>query len=176
MFWFEVQHMAASWYVLRSKPHKEQALWGQALSQGFVVFYPQIPSRAVNPRARKVVPYFPGYLFVHVDLDEIAISTFQWMTNSAGLICFDGVPAAVSEDLIAAIRERVEAIAAAKAEPLQGLRPGDPVVIRSGPLAGYEALFDTRLSGGQRVRVLLDMLNDRRVPVDLAAGQIARRQ
>ena len=115
-------------------------------------------------------------MFVHVDLAAAGLSTFQWMPNAARLICFDGVPADVPVELIDAVRQRVGAIVAAEGELFYGLKPGDPVIIRSGPLAGYEAMFDTRLSGGQRVRVLLDMLNDRRVPVELAAGQIARKQ
>jgi len=50
------------------------------------------------------------------------------------------------------------------------------VVISDGPFAGYEAIFDTRLPGSERVRVLLQLLNSqRRVPVELNAGQIQRR-
>ncbi len=58
--------MSPCWYVLRSKPHKEDLVWRQAVSQGFEIFYPRIPAQAVNPRARKIVPYFPGYMFVRV--------------------------------------------------------------------------------------------------------------
>ena len=46
--------------------------------------------------------------------------------------------------------------------------------IVSGPLMDYEGLFDTRLSGSDRVRVLLSMLNDQAVRVELHAGQIRR--
>jgi transcription antitermination factor NusG len=175
MYSFEVEHMAASWYVLRSKPRKEDTLWQHAVSRGFKIFYPRLPIQPVNPRARKVVPFFPGYMFVHVDLATAGLSTFQWMPNAAGLICFDGVPADVPAELIDTLRQRVGAIVAAEGQLFYGLKPGDPVIIRGGPLAGYEAMFDTRLGGGERARVLLDMLNDRRVPVELAAGQIVRK-
>lgn len=166
--------MPYSWYVLRSKPRKEEALWRQAQSLGCEVFYPCIPVQTVNPRARKIAPYFPGYLFVHVDLAEVALSTFQWMPYAHGLICFDDAPAAVPADLVEAIRRRAAAIASAGGELFYGLKPGDAVVVRSGPFAGYEAIFDTRLSGGERVRVLLKMLNDRHVPLELAESQLAR--
>jgi transcription antitermination factor NusG len=46
------------------------------------------------------------------------------------------------------------------------------VVIQDGPFAGYEAIFDTRLPGRERVRVLLKLLQKRQVPVDLPAAQI----
>jgi hypothetical protein len=39
---------------------------------------------------------------------------------------------------------------------------------------GYEGIFDATLSGRQRVRVFLKMLNDRFVPVELDAGTIEK--
>ena len=54
------------------------------------------------------------------------------------------------------------------------VKRGDAVTIKSGPFAGYTAIFDARLNGGDRVRVLLDMLSDRQVLVDLDERQLAR--
>jgi transcription antitermination factor NusG len=167
--------MNVNWYVLRSKPLRETALWQQAVSQGFEVFYPRIPVPAVNPRSRKVVPYFPGYMFVRVALEQVGRSTFQWMPNAHGLICFDDTPADVPDALVDAIRARVAAIMAAGGELLYGLKQGDLVTIKSGPFAGYNAIFDARLSGGDRVRVLLALLNDRQVALDLSEAQLERR-
>lgn len=168
--------MSRSWYVLRSKPHKEDTLWCQAISQGFQVFYPRIPAQAVNPRARKVVPYFPGYMFVRVEIEEVGLSTFQWMPCAHGLICFDDAPASVPDDLVDAIAERVETINALGGELYLDLQRGDLVTITSGPFAGYEAIFDARLNGGERVRVLLTMLNDRRVPAVVGKAQITSKR
>jgi transcriptional antiterminator RfaH len=167
--------MNARWYVLRSKPLREMALWQQAVSQGFEVFYPRIPAPAVNPRSRKVVPYFPGYMFVRVVLEEIGLSAFQWMPNAHGLICFDDTPADVADTLIEAIRARVDAIVAAGGELFLGLKPGDAVRIKSGPFAGYSAIFNARISGGERVRVLLELLNDRQVAMELSEARLERR-
>jgi transcriptional antiterminator RfaH len=167
--------MNVNWYVLRSKPLRETALWQQAVSQGFEVFYPRIPVPAVNPRSRKVVPYFPGYMFVRVALEQVGRSTFQWMPNAHGLICFDDTPADVPDALVDAIRARVAAIMAAGGELLYGLKQGDLVTIKSGPFAGYNAIFDARLSGGDRVRVLLALLDDRQGALDLSEAQLERR-
>jgi len=166
--------MSISWYVLRSKPFREAALW-QAVSQSFEVFYPCIPAPAVNPRSRKVVPYFPGYMFVRVDLEQVGRFTFQWMPNAQGLICFDDTPAAVPDALIDAIRARVGAIMAAGSERFDRLKQGDRVTIRRGPFAGYNAIFDARISGSDRARVLLALLNDRQVAVELSVAQLDRR-
>ncbi len=167
--------MTESWYALRSKPRKEEVLWQQLIAREVEVFFPRIRVHPVNPRSRKLRPYFPGYMFVHVDLEEVGLSKFNWMPHAIGLVSFGGVPATVPENLIYAIRKRVEEIAEAGGEFYDGLQAGDPVRISSGPFAGYEAIFDTRLPGTERVRVLIQMLSDRNIPVELKAGQVERK-
>jgi transcriptional antiterminator RfaH len=168
--------MASQWYALRSKPRKEEILWRQLRAQEFEVFFPRIRVHPVNPRSRKLLPYFPGYMFVNVNLEEVGLSTFQWMPHAIGLVSFDGEPSTVPENLIYAINKRVEEIAAAGGEFFDGIKPGDTVKINSGPFAGYEAIFDARLPGSERVRVLIQMLSDRRIPVELRAGQVEQKK
>jgi transcriptional antiterminator RfaH len=168
--------MATHWYALRSKPRKEEVLWRQLRSQDYEVFFPRLRVQPVNPRARKLVPYFPGYMFVQVDLAEVGLSTFQWMPHAVGLVNFDGEPAPVPENLIQAISKRVDEIAAAGGEFFDGLKSGDRIKISDGPFAGYEAIFDARIPGTERVRVLIQMLSDRRLPVELRVGQVERKR
>lgn len=164
--------MPVSWYAINSHPHKEDALYRQAQSQGFEVYYPCVRVNPVNPRAKKVRAYFPGYLFVRADMQATGSAVFQWMPYARGLVAFGGEPAMVPDALIQAIRRRVDEIAQAGGETLDGLHTGDAVSIEGGPFAGYEAIFDLRLPGTERVRVLLKMLNQRSLPVELGAGQI----
>ena len=163
------------WYALRSKPRKEDVVWRQVKLLGYDTFYPRLRVNPVNPRSRKLVPYFPGYLFVYVDLEAAGKSVFQWMPHTIGLVSFGGEPSHVPENLIHELRKRVEEIAQAGGELFDGLKTGDKVRINSGPFAGYEAIFDARVSGDERVRVLLEFLNNRRrLPIELGAGQIER--
>ena len=81
----------------------------------------------------------------------------------------------VSDSLIATLRKRLDEIEAAGGELFDGLKPGDRVQIQAGPFAGYEAIFDARLSGSERVRVLLKFLQGRILQVDLPAGQVAKK-
>ncbi len=164
--------MTLLWYALRSKPNKEEPLWLEAHARGFDVFYPRIRVQPINPRSRKVRSYFPGYMFVHVDLPMVGPSAFQWMPYSYGLVTFDVEPASVPDELIHALRRRVEAINEAGGEKFDGLKRGEKVTILGGPFAGYEALFDACLPGHERVRVLLQLLEKRLVPLELPAGLI----
>jgi transcriptional antiterminator RfaH len=167
--------MSELWYVLRSKPNKEDFLWGQLQARGIECFYPRTRVRTVNPRARKVRPYFPGYLFIHVDLEETGLSALQWMPGASGLVAFGGQPASVPDTMINAIRNRVDQVNVAGGEVLIGLKKGETITIRSGPFDGYEAIFDTRLSGNDRVRVLLNLINRQQLPVELPSGHIQRK-
>jgi len=167
--------MPQQWYAVRSKPRKEDVVWRQLRVEGFEVFYPRIRVNPVNPRSRKIKPYFPGYMFVSIDLDQTGVSRFQWMPHTLGLVSFGGEPAYVPENLIFELRKRVQEISEAGGELFDGLKPGDKIMISSGPLQGYEAIFDLRLPGSERVRVLLELLsNKRRVPIELPSGAIEK--
>ncbi|MBP1693011.1 MAG: putative RfaH family transcriptional regulator [Chloroflexi bacterium] len=169
--------MPQLWYALRSKPRKEDIVWRQLRSEGFEVFYPRIRVNPVNPRSRKIKPYFPGYMFVSIDLEQTGVSRFQWMPHTLGLVSFGGEPSHVPDNLIIELRKRVTEIAEAGGELFDGLKPGDAVHISSGPFQGYEAIFDTRLPGSERVRVLLELLtNKRRVPIELSSSSIEKKK
>jgi transcription antitermination factor NusG len=164
--------MAYYWYALHSKPHKEDLLAEQLELRKIETFAPRIRVQVVNPRARHIRPYFPGYIFVRVDLKGMAVSALQYVPGSAGVIAFGGEPAFVPDGLISAIRQRVGEINSAGGELFDVLKAGEMVRVHSGPFAGYEAIFDARLPGTERVRVLLKLLKNRQVPVELPAGYV----
>ena len=168
--------MDMHWYALRCKARKEDVVCKQLREREVEVFYPRLRVNPVNPRARKVRPYFPGYMFVRLDLSVLGMSAFQWMPHTLGLVSFGGEPALVPDNLIYAIRQRVEEIAAAGGEVFDGLKHGDAVWIDYGPFEGYEAIFDTKLPGSERVRVMLTWLDSRQIPVELDAGVIRQKK
>jgi transcriptional antiterminator RfaH len=167
--------MNKPWYVLRSKPNKEMVLWREASVRGVECYYPFLRVQPVNPRSRKIRAYFPGYLFVQAELERVSASSFQWMPFSSGLVSFGGAPATVPDNMVQAIRRHVEAINAAGGEHGLDLKPGDAVVIQGGLFGGYEAILDARLSGTERVRVLLKLLQARQVSLDLPAAHVRKK-
>lgn len=166
--------MAQAWYVLRSKPHKEGALNRYAVQQGHHVFYPRIPVNPVNPRARKERPYFPGYLFVQTDLETQGRSAFHWMPFSQGLVRVGDEPARVPLSVVVGLQRRIAEIWQEGGLEMVGLERGDRVLITAGAFEGYQGIFDHRLEGRQRVRVLLRMLSDRYVPAEVDLGTIEK--
>jgi transcriptional antiterminator RfaH len=162
------------WYALRSKPRREESLWQEVRRRGFSTYYPRLRVRPVNPRARKAHPYFPGYLFVQADLAAVGLVEVRWMPHALGLVCFGDDVATVSPALVHAIWKRVGSLNDEETEFGQRLRRGDRVLVREGPLAGYQGVFDARLTGQERVRVLLSLLQDRYVAVELSETSLER--
>jgi transcription antitermination factor NusG len=165
---------AMRWYVLRSKPNKEQALCNEVDARGLQAFYPCLHVKPVNPRSHKTRPYFPGYLFVRVKLAGVGPTFFARLPQSQGLVSFGGEPSEVPEGLVQAIRKRVDEINAAGGEQLVSIEKGEIVEIQDGPFAGYKAIFDAQVAGNERVRVLLKLLQQQTLKVELPAGQIKR--
>ena len=163
-----------TWYVMQSKPHREDALLSELTARDVEVFYPRIRVNPVNPRARKIKAYFPGYMFVRVDLEKVGLSFLQFMPFARGMVTFDSEPAAVPDVLIQAIRQRVEQVNVQGGEEFTDLEKGTRVLIHDGPFAGYEAIFDVRLPGTERVRVLIELLSKRYLPVELKVGQVVK--
>jgi transcription antitermination factor NusG len=160
------------WYALQSKPHQEDALWRQLSAHAVENYYPRLPVRVVNPRARRIRPYFPGYMFVRCDLVEVGISFFNWMPYAVGLVSFGGEPAPVPAPLVTGIQQRVDHLLQSGQQWFDGLERGDSVRIRDGLFKDYQAVFDARLSGEYRVRVLLQLLGGQSVALDIDAAHL----
>jgi transcriptional antiterminator RfaH len=166
--------MSEAWYALKSKPQKEMTVWHQAESRGFEIFFPCVRIEPVNPRSRRIRPYFPGYMFVRADLKQVGVSTFQFMPYTMGLVSFGSEPAVVADAIIQDLRCHMERIQREKQQPAHPFRKGDTVRIKDGPFEGYLAIFDHTLSGDDRVLVLLEMLADRRLHLQISASELEK--
>jgi len=167
--------MDNQWYTIFCKPHKELQVAKYLKANNIQTYHPTLRVNPVNPRASKIKSFFPRYLFVYADLDNVDIRRIQSAPGAVGLVEFGGEPAVVSEEFIAALKTRIAEIKAAGGLNLDGLEQGDPVFIRSGAFEGYDAIFDTRLSDDMRVQVLLHWLG-REVKVKVDSQHIEKRR
>ena len=148
------------WYVLQSKPKNEKLLCEQLRIRQIDVYCPRIKVRPVNPRSRKMIPYFPGYIFIRANLDVIGTSVLKWLPGAIGLVDFGSEIAYVSDELLSAIRCQIDQANAVEGERVKDLKSADPATIQAGLFADYHAIFDPQLPGNERVSVLLKMLKD----------------
>ncbi len=167
--------MAENWYALWVKPHKENTVLRIVESQNIDAFMPMVKVKPKNPRAAKIRPYFPGYMFIRSDLDALGANYFNWMVGAHGLVSFGNDPVVIPPNLINELKDTIAQIEAAGGVVNQQFKQGDKVRITSGPFAGYDAMFDMTLRGNERVQVLLAFLSNYQQPLQLAASDIEKR-
>jgi transcription antitermination factor NusG len=165
-----------TWYVLHSKPNKEDFVLQQLSICNIDAYYPYLKVQPANPRSRKIKAYFPGYLFVNADLDIVGTSVLKWIPGAIGLVDFGGELASVPDELVQAIRFYLERMNNANSKPHEKYTSGDKVIIQSGLFAGFQAVFDSYMPGHERVRILLKTLHDRQLKIELSGARVEQLQ
>jgi transcriptional antiterminator RfaH len=142
-----------AWHVVATRRHRERSAQAAVALLGVPTYLPllrQWPRPAVGA---DVGPMFPGYLFVQPaprDVHRIARTV-----GVREFVTFGGTPARLDDAVIRFLRSREAADGVIHAEPLP---LGSEVVITDGPLRGFIAVVERRLSARQRVLLLLDIL------------------
>lgn len=157
------------WYAVQVKRHNERRSERQLNLRDIPVLLPfiEVVRRYRTRRVASLEPLFPGYLFARMEPMQVAPERWQvlrWTPGVTRVLGSGDVPSPVPDAVITAIQEQTRALGFVRPGlPLSGSR----VRIRSGPMAGLEAVFDRPMSRAGRVSVLLNLLGqEARVEVD----------
>jgi transcriptional antiterminator RfaH len=145
-----------NWYALHTKPRKEHQV-DEILHQRGIQTY--LPMRREIKKRRLVAteePLFPRYLFGCIDLPTVGISAIVYTPGLTSMVSFCGEPAVVEPGIIDYLMQREQT--GSGPEVYGRFHAGERVLIKTGPCKDLEAIFDSRLSGLGRVRVLLKIL------------------
>ena len=158
---------ARQWYVVRSKPRREEYAQDQLLRRGVETFLPRI-LESVGPRLEPTIgPLFPGYLFARVDLLS-QYNSVIWSPGVRNFVAFGEIPAAVDPAVVTFLRDRCGSEGVVRV--VRTFQDGDVVRIVRGPLGGLVGVVQGEVSGQARVRILMELLRRRTqvsVPVQL---------
>ena len=146
------------WYAVMAKPRKEQTSVFFLEQVGIETYYPEI-NEYLSIRGRQCarrIGLFPGYFFARFDCDR-QYRTVSYCRGVRKIVTFGQVPAEVELDLLDDIRRGLSRQDIIPIIPRP--RHGEVVRISQGPLAGVEGIFDSCLSGKERVVVLLQALS-----------------
>ena len=166
-----LNHPAASlsWLCVRTQPKREHIAAGRLeLLAGVEVFCPRIRFRR-NTKRGKVwfeEALFPGYLFARFDMPTMlrAVSSAYGVR---GLVRFAGECAQVPDFVVDTLRSGADDVVVIK-EP--SLKAGDVAVMAEGAMRGLRAIVTQVLSGGERVKILMDLMGTKVVAeVSIAA-------
>lgn len=148
------------WYLIHTKPSAEALAELNLERQGYDVYLPRI-AQAVLRASRwreRIVPLFPGYLFLRLNEGEQALGPVRFTTGVVQVVRFGSRYTAVPEHVIRDLRARADPISGLhRLNQAHDLEPGSAVRIRTGPLDGLEGIFE-RVAGEDRIVVLLKLL------------------
>ncbi len=159
------------WYAVQCQPHREQIAASHLTDQAFKVFLPCRERARRHARRIETVrrPFFPGYLFVSLDL---AVARWRSINGTCGvvrLVAHGDHPSAAPSGVIEALMEACNEDGVLSWRP--DLKPGQKVRILIGPFVDLIGELD-RMTDAGRVAVLLDLLGGR-TPVLLPREYIA---
>lgn len=153
------------WYVIQTQSRHEDKVETSLLRKGLETFLPRVtyPSRR---RDRKVIlkaPLFPGYLFLHAELDPV---TFHRVIRVDGIVRLlgHGSPTPLAAEVIASIKSIVEGDR--PFYPCRYLEKGRQVRVIDGPLAGAIGTIVGKNEKKRRLVVTVDLFK-RSVAVEL---------
>jgi len=158
------------WYVVRSKLRRENLVSAILAQSGIETYVPTLAVHREHGKPPRTEPFFPGYLFGHLDPERSEVTQVNYSPGVVGIVGYGKEPWPVPESVVEYIRTRISQQGAGVGRHLQ---PGDRLVITSGPLRGVEAIFDRQLSATGRVRVLIQLVSQM-CPAELHIDQIRR--
>ena len=166
LFSTDPQRKRMDWFLIQSKPRQESVAEANLRRWGVESFCPKMKqTKLYRGRKRTVIsPLFPGYLFSKFDF-YTEYRKVAYMQGVTGVVMFGSIPAKVDQEIIEAIRVRLDQgfITLAPSKFISG----ETVQIQDGPLKGLLAVFERELTGTQRVALLLKSVSyNARIIVD----------
>ena len=98
-----------SWYVVTTDPRSEDVASQALTREGISNYLPKVKS-TTGGHAPKLVPIFPGYLFVKCDKDSQHALKFGQSTKCIGWVNFEGFVPAIPEEFMIELSARLESI------------------------------------------------------------------
>jgi len=152
-------HTFSGWKCVRTQPKREHIAAGQIERlDGVEVFAPRIRFQRRTPRGKVWFEesLFPGYIFARFGLDMLrAVSS---AVGVRGLVRFAGECAVVPPAIIELLQREVATAEPIVIEDETSFKEGDAAVVVEGALVGLQAVITRVMPGGDRVKILMDMM------------------
>src|SRR5437660_5984607 len=146
------------WYLIHSQSRKESYA-ANALRHllQLPVFLPENQIRGSHG-GRKLVPFFPGYVFIYVDLQKIPKSRINTCPGVLRMVEFGDSPQSVPQYVIDTISQQLSRVNGLPPSRTHTFHLGEIVQVKYGPLQDLEMIFVGQTTPNGRVHVLLELL------------------
>jgi len=185
------------WYVTQRFGRSDRAILDLFQDYKIETYYPTIltlhpiPRRQMSAAQRKSgvsickpmpAALFPGYIFMHVDRRDGRIHEVFERGHVGGLVCRNGEPVWMPDEIIGAIKSRENGDGAVPGkETMRAVfNIGDEVRVTNGPFASFPGIVELGLDVGieefdpeTRIKVAVNIFG-RPTPVELEIWQVAK--
>ncbi len=152
------------WYVVYSKPRKEELAQFHLSSKGLEVFLPRLLLPESARKRKRIVPLFPNYLFVRIRIFSEEYVYVKWSPGVKRFVTFNGTPAPLDEKIVAFLMQQADPMGVITAR--SNLKIGQEVQITDGPFDGLIGIIQEPPNAKGRVKIILKLLN-RETKVDV---------
>jgi len=145
------------WYVIQTKPKKEEEAKSYLSTKGVEIFNPLLETFLLrNGRMnRELKPLFPNYMFGKFDLDQ-NYPLVRWAKGVKTVLGFGEYPTPIPEEVVEIIKERTDTHGIVRLKC--HFQANDLIRIKTGPLKDLLGIFERWISDSERVRILLNMV------------------
>ncbi|MGZ9148608.1 MAG: transcription termination/antitermination NusG family protein, partial [Candidatus Deferrimicrobiaceae bacterium] len=98
--------MNPKWYLVKTKPRNENKVFTRLVEAGYESLFPRVWKKSRRKESPDIRPLFPSYLFVRFALEQLR--TVRYTRGVARVISFGPEPQEVGDDIISAVRERMD--------------------------------------------------------------------
>ena len=157
------------WFVVYSKPQKEDFAQVHLKQKGVEVFFPRLALPRSSQRRKLVIPLFPSYLFVRIDLWTQYYAVL-WAPGVKNFVSFNDTPAPLEDGVAEYLLQGANGDGIIEAHC--NLKVGQEVQIRGGSFDGLVGLLQNTPDARGRVKVLMRLLN-REIKVEVPVHSVA---
>ena len=158
-----MEDIQRDWYVVYSKPHREEQAQFHLRMKSLEVFFPRLDLVRVAEKRKRIIPLFPNYLFVRIHLPT-EFHYVSWSPGVKRIVSFGDRPIPLDERVVDFLKQQTDADGVIRA--CSQLKPGQEVEIRGGPFDGLIAIIQDPPDAKGRVKILLKLLS-RQISVKL---------
>jgi transcription elongation factor/antiterminator RfaH len=164
----EKTNLQRDWYVIYSKPRKEEQAQFHLGLKSVECFFPRLELPGPVEKQRRIVPLFPNYLFARIHIPT-EYHHVIWSPGVKRIVCFSETPFPIEESVIQFLQQNADDSGLIHAR--SRLRRGQEVEVNSGPFRGLSGIIQDPPNAHGRIRILLKLLG-RQLSVKLGVNSI----
>ena len=146
------------WFVIQTKPKKEEEARSYLTLKGVEIFNPLMENFVIRNGkiTKELKALFPGYIFGKFDLEQ-DYSLVRWGRGVKKVLSLGGgYPSPISEEAVEIIKRRTDNHGIVR--KTYHFKANEVIRVKSGPLKDLLGIFERWVSDTERVRVLLNLV------------------